>query len=1476
MRKLVSFVATLAVLLNSLGAPLTVLAQEVTPTPDPTAIDTSIPTPDATVAPTDTPTDQPTASPDATPAETATPIASPESLTEAGTPTPYESPTVTQAPESNQTVQGPPSESSVASGTTEPSIQPQSTSGVDSVEHGNVTTTVVDNIDLSTINLLNSNVDVPTVTTDKPDYSPTSVVLITGTGFVAGKTYTIVISSTDEPPVTFSDSVTADSQGAFTYAYQLDGNYRPNYKIEVKDGGVIVASTTFTDAQGGTMGIDKAVYKLSSGVWTTGDAGSTVEGQWVPYQYVIKNLNANEPLPSFKITYPIFVDANNAIYFDVVSNMLFCVDDGDTNCQSQGGSTPGSLPDGTPRPPSAGSGTGIWTAFTPSAVNVALSPCADPANPIKTGAAGVTGPCETHYFTITPGSGGVPVNIGTKTRITFFFEFHLAQTPLWANALESHFGSGELNEIHANSSALNTTVLGSTLYDTWTNPFDGAGIASIGSSQHINIQDFVQNGSQGIPGGTLTLPIPTVPADLASSISGQKFEDKNGNGTKDPGENGLSGWTITLAGTFNGGGAVSFPTVTDGSGNYQFNEIFPGTYTIIETPQVAYTQTAPNNTGAGVLPNGSANPAGVTHSGGTYNLVIAGGTHVTLTGIDFGNKLSQVAPTVSTSIHNPNHNIVTTVPVGTIVHDSVTVSGSNGTPSGSIFLKWFVNNTCTGDPAATSGNISLTSGSVDATSFSQTAVISGGSFLAHYNGDTNYTVGDATCEPLAVTKLSPTISTLLSGDSVDVSSTVHDSSTLTGATSNAGGTVIYTAYTDNACTQGAQDGGTKTVTNGLVPDSNGITFNTIGDYYWQAAYSGDLNNNDATSVCTDEHLVINKVDPQITTTIHNSDHQEVLSISAGSSVHDSASVSGNVGTPTGNVDFSFFSNANCSGDGVGAGSVSLNGSGVADPSDPESGLNAGSYSFQAHYNGDGKYNELTSECEPLTVNPVTPSIETTPDTTETVLGTTINDSAALSGGVNTPTGTILFSLYRPSNQSCEGQGDFSQTVNVSGNGTYNTSPGFAAFAAGIWNWIASYSGDNNNNPVSGACGDESVTINKADTRLSTDVKNAEEESVTDSSVPLGSQVHDTSVLSGQVGNTTPTGTINYKLFLGSSCTGEVPFSSETVDLGSDSSATSALESGSYSYLAAYSGDDNYNGSVADCEPFTVERAGTTTTTQVHNANHQNVTDGSLPIDSLVHDSANISDEIEGFVLGGTVTYNFYNNGICSGEIPLTSETLKVGGESSVTNALGAGSYSYLASYSGDNNYNGSAGVCEPFRVINPQIKITKSNNSGDGISAGSTVTYTLTIENTGNVNFDNVLITDFLPGGFTYIDGSVTGADFVSFVGSKLTLNIDSLASEGTAIVTYQAQTNSNLTDGDYKNFATCLATYNEVSTKECNQTDSTVRIGHGQSFGGNLVGQVLGASTELPATGSPTGLLVLVLLAVGAGVIIRKKYVKN
>jgi len=79
------------------------------------------------------------------------------------------------------------------------------------------------------------------------------------------------------------------------------------------------------------------------------------------------------------------------------------------------------------------------------------------------------------------------------------------------------------------------------------------------------------------------------------SISGTKYNDVTGNGVKDSGDSGLSGWTIFLDTNKNGvldAGEVS--TTTDANGNYTFSNLSAGTYTVREVQKGGWTQTSTN------------------------------------------------------------------------------------------------------------------------------------------------------------------------------------------------------------------------------------------------------------------------------------------------------------------------------------------------------------------------------------------------------------------------------------------------------------------------------------------------------------------------------------------------------------------------------------------------------------------------------------------------------------------------------------------------------------------------------------------------------------------------------------------------------------------------------------------------------------------------------------------------------------------
>ncbi len=108
----------------------------------------------------------------------------------------------------------------------------------------------------------------------------------------------------------------------------------------------------------------------------------------------------------------------------------------------------------------------------------------------------------------------------------------------------------------------------------------------------------------------------TSPVELNNgSICGMKFNDLNGNGEKEGGEPGLSGWEIQLTNE-TVVPPITITATTDENGEFCFNDLAAGTYTISETQQEDWQQTYPTN------------PT-------THTVILAAGQNVL--DVDFGN-----------------------------------------------------------------------------------------------------------------------------------------------------------------------------------------------------------------------------------------------------------------------------------------------------------------------------------------------------------------------------------------------------------------------------------------------------------------------------------------------------------------------------------------------------------------------------------------------------------------------------------------------------------------------------------------------------------------------------------------------------------------------------------------------------------------------------------------------------------------------
>ena len=217
---------------------------------------------------------------------------------------------------------------------------------------------------------------------------------------------------------------------------------------------------------------------------------------------------------------------------------------------------------------------------------------------------------------------------------------------------------------------------------------------------------------------------------------------------------------------------------------------------------------------------------------------------------------------------------------------------------------------------------------------------------------------------------------------------------------------------------------------------------------------------------------VSKVQPTLTTT-------PSAGGKAGTAVlNDTGALAGGA-SPTGSITFNLYnpSDATCSGTPAYTQTVTVSGNGSYSTTNTTPASPAGTWNWTAIYTGDSKNFGASSACghETVVVTKASPSLTTTPSPGGPVNTVVLNDTGALAGGAS-PTGSITFNLYNPSDATCSGTPAYTQTVTVSGNGSYSTTNTTAANVGGTWNWTASYSGDASNNSASSGCGQETVQV----------------------------------------------------------------------------------------------------------------------------------------------------------------------------------------------------------------------------------------------------------------------------------------------------------------------------------------------------------------------------------------------------------------
>lgn len=203
---------------------------------------------------------------------------------------------------------------------------------------------------------------------------------------------------------------------------------------------------------------------------------------------------------------------------------------------------------------------------------------------------------------------------------------------------------------------------------------------------------------------------------------------------------------------------------------------------------------------------------------------------------------------------------------------------------------------------------------------------------------------------------------------------------------------------------------------------------------------------------------------------------------------------------------------------------------------------------------------------------------------------------------------------------------------------------------------------------------------------------------------------------------------------------------------------------------------------------------------------------------------------------------------------------------------------------------GATTYCEIGNQAEPVLRIQKTNDATGNKNPGDIITYTLTLDLAGS-DLSDVTVTDVTPQGFTYVAGSYTSSQpgiSEPNYGSPGTWNIGDMLAGDTITLTYQAKIGSDQDGGTYSDIAwgqgsssawgTVLAQGHDSTYLDSLYVGTDVTIVKNMDQTGSVnverTGEVLGASTELPATGSNTGWLILAigLLLLGLALIFGGK----
>ena len=647
--------------------------------------------------------------------------------------------------------------------------------------------------------------------------------------------------------------------------------------------------------------------------------------------------------------------------------------------------------------------------------------------------------------------------------------------------------------------------------------------------------------------------------------------------------------------------------------------------------------------------------------------------------------------------------------------------------------------------------------------------------------------------------------------SLRATTTIFDTAHLSGG-DHPTGTITFRLYgpNDAGCSRNPVFESTSAVIGNGDYMSGTFTPTAAGTYRWRVEYSGDQNNQAAgpTDCVVDaETVVVAKATPSLSSTASGTVQlpparpgggrarrraaSPVLTAEPPTQIYDTANLDGGM-SPTGTLHFKLYGpdNATCSGDPIFTSDIHITTGGLHN-SAPFAPTRAGTYRWTVSYSGDDN-NEATgpTECgiaaETVHVTKAKPKIVTVASPA-VILGGPIKDSATLSDGAR-PTGTITFHVYGPDDANCSGNPADSSTVDVSGNATYE-SRSFTPTAVGIYRWVAIYSGDDNNESAKTSCGDpgEEVVVAHGPPPPPPGLA-----TVASPSAPAGSAIHDTAHVTG---GSNPTGTITFRLYGpdNDTCAAPAVFTSTVTVSGVgayDSAPFTPTAAGTYRWVASYSGDDS-NGSVATaCDDPTESVVVTRATPAI-----RTVALPAAPVGGLVRDAARLTGGADPH---GAIIFGLYgpDNDTCARPAAFTVVQRVHGNgfyRSPTVAPQRAGTYRWVATYTGDRNNAGVATACgdahETVVVLPRHPRLTTSASPPANVLRKAT-----RAQEAGKVIYDAATLSHgFKPTG--QITFALYGPDDASCAGAPIFTTATAVNGNGV----YNSETFTPTASGDYR-----------------------------------------------------------------------------